>query len=99
MPSNPATERFWTGRIFDERERAATHYEAAIESSQRIGARPHLVRTQYAYGRMLLDADPTSSDERGTAREMLARAEATAGELGLKRLLEQNSRLLSQLPG
>ena len=41
-----------------ERERAAIHYQAAIESNQRIGARPHLARTQYAYARMLLEADP-----------------------------------------
>ena len=71
-----------------ERERAAAHYEAAIESDQRIGARPHLARTQYAYARMLLEVDPIAPDERGRARELLARAEATARELGMKRLLE-----------
>jgi N-acetylglutamate synthase-like GNAT family acetyltransferase len=72
----------------EERERAAIHYEAAMESSQRIGARPHLARTQHAYARMLLGADPISSAERGRARELLACSEATARELGIKRLLE-----------
>jgi tetratricopeptide (TPR) repeat protein len=71
-----------------ERERAATHYEAAMESSWRIGARPHLARIECAYARMLLDADSISSGERGRARELLARAEVTARELGMKRLLE-----------
>jgi tetratricopeptide (TPR) repeat protein len=82
-----------------EREKAATHYEFAMESSQRIGARPYLARTQYAYGRMLLDACPTSPGEREHARELLGRAEAAAGELGMERLLGETSRLLSQLAG
>jgi len=71
-----------------ERERAAAHYEAALESDHRIGARPHLARTQYAYARMLLEADPIAPDERERARELLTHAEATARELGMKRLLE-----------
>jgi hypothetical protein len=72
----------------EERERAAAHYEAAMESSRRIGARPHLARTQYAYARMLLNAAPISGDEQGRIREMLAGAEVTARELGMKRLLD-----------
>jgi DNA-binding winged helix-turn-helix (wHTH) protein/tetratricopeptide (TPR) repeat protein len=72
----------------EEREKAAAHYEAAMESSRRIGARPHLARTQYAYARMLLNAAPISGDEQGRIREMLAGAEATARELGMKRLLD-----------
>jgi tetratricopeptide (TPR) repeat protein len=72
----------------EERETAAAHYETAIESDQRIGARPHLARTQYAYARMLLEADPIASDKRERARELLAGAEATARELGMQRLLE-----------
>jgi tetratricopeptide (TPR) repeat protein len=71
-----------------ERERAAIHYEAAIGSNQRIGARPHLARTEYAYARMLLQTDPIASDEHGRARDLLARAEATARELGMTRLVE-----------
>jgi len=71
-----------------ERERAAAHYEAAMESSQRIGARPHLARTQCAYARMILDAESIPADERGRAGDLLARAETTARELGMKRLLE-----------
>jgi hypothetical protein len=82
-----------------ERSRAATHYEASMESSRRIGARPYLARTQHAYGRLLLDADSVSPDERERARDLLARAEAAAGELGMRRLLAETSRLLSQLVG
>jgi tetratricopeptide (TPR) repeat protein len=74
--------------IRGERERAAAHYEAAMESSQRIGAGPHLARTRYAYARMLLESDPIAPDELGRARELLARAETTARELGMQRLLE-----------
>jgi tetratricopeptide (TPR) repeat protein len=72
----------------EERERAADHYQAAMESSRRIGARPHLARTEYAYARMLLGADSISADEEGRARDLLGHAEATARELGMKRLLE-----------
>jgi len=72
----------------EERERAAVHYRAAIESEQRIGARPYLARTQHAYARMLLGADSVEPDQRDRAQELLARAEATARELGLQRLLE-----------
>jgi len=68
----------------EERERAAAHYEAAMKSSQRIGAMPHLARTQYAYARMILDADPIAWNERARGRELLARAEAMAQELGMK---------------
>jgi DNA-binding winged helix-turn-helix (wHTH) protein/tetratricopeptide (TPR) repeat protein len=71
-----------------ERERAEAHYRAAMESSQRIGARPHLARTQYHYARMLLDAETVSRDQLGRARELLARAEAAARELGMNHLVE-----------
>jgi DNA-binding winged helix-turn-helix (wHTH) protein/tetratricopeptide (TPR) repeat protein len=72
----------------EERGRAAVHYQAAMETNQRIGARPHLARTQYAYARMLLETDAISADESGRARDLLARVEATARELGMKRLVE-----------
>jgi hypothetical protein len=72
-----------------ERERAAAHYEAALESSRRIGARPQLARTQRAYAQMLLAGEPVPAEERRRARELLTGAEATARELGMNRLLEQ----------
>jgi tetratricopeptide (TPR) repeat protein len=72
-----------------EREGAAAHYEAALESSRRIGARPHLARSQRAYAQMLLAGEPVAADQRRRARELLEQAQTTARELGMNRLLEQ----------
>jgi tetratricopeptide (TPR) repeat protein len=72
-----------------EREGAAAHYEAALESSRRIGARPHLARSQRAYAQILLAGEPVSADRRRRARELLEQAQTTARELGMNRLLEQ----------
>ncbi|MBW1687985.1 MAG: hypothetical protein JRS35_23355 [Deltaproteobacteria bacterium] len=68
---------------------AEAHYEAALESSRRIGARPQLARTQRAYAQMLLADESAATEERRRARELLTEAQATARELGLNRLLEQ----------
>jgi DNA-binding winged helix-turn-helix (wHTH) protein/tetratricopeptide (TPR) repeat protein len=67
---------------------AETHYEAALDSSRRLGARPYLARTQYEYARMLLRREGSSSDQLKRARELLAQAQRTAEELGLRLLLE-----------
>jgi hypothetical protein len=70
------------------RSQAAVHYEAAVEAERRMGARPHLARTEYAFARMLLGGDSTSTADRQRARDLLAHAERTAQDLGLKRILE-----------
>jgi tetratricopeptide (TPR) repeat protein len=84
--------QFVLGRLAQtcgERERAAAHYEAALQSSRRIGARSHLARTQRAYAQMLLAVEPVPAGDRRRARELLSEAVATARELGMNRLLEQ----------
>jgi len=76
-----------------ERETATTHFEAALESSRRIGARPHLARTQYEYARMLLAIEPGSRGDPARGHELLAEAETTARELGMKQLHERVRRM------
>ena len=76
-----------------EAETAAAHFETALESNRRIGARPHLARTQYEYARMLLAAEPASRGDRGRGHELLAEAETTARELRMKQLHEQLRRI------
>jgi len=81
-----------------EREEAAAHYEVALESSRRIDARPQLARTQRAYAQMLLAGEPVAAGARRRARELLTEAQATARELGLKRLLEQVRQVENRKP-
>jgi DNA-binding winged helix-turn-helix (wHTH) protein/tetratricopeptide (TPR) repeat protein len=71
-----------------QRDQAAVHYEAAVESERRMGVRPQLARTEYAYARMLLGGESTSPADRRRARGLLASAEKTAQDLGLRRMLE-----------
>jgi DNA-binding winged helix-turn-helix (wHTH) protein/tetratricopeptide (TPR) repeat protein len=75
-----------------ERDRAAAHYEAALEAAGRMGARPHRARIQVEYARMLLSVDATGPGER-RARELLASAAQAARELGMKGLLERTERV------
>ena len=72
-----------------ENERAAAHFEAALETNRRIGARPHLARAQTECAGMLLDDENASHADRERAHELLAQAEATARELGMSPLLER----------
>ena len=82
-----------------EAETAAAHFEAALESSRRIGARPHLARTQYEYARMIIGAEPTSRGNLARARELLTEAETTARELGMSQLLERVRGIRAKNPG
>ena len=68
----------------------------ALEANRRIGARPHLARTQYEYAQRLLGAENTSHADLARARELLAQAEATARELGMHPLLERVQRIGTQ---
>ncbi len=70
-----------------EDDMAVAHYEAALLSCRRIGAQPHLARTQYEYAKMLLTRASRSPERARRADELMARAEATAQELGLRHLL------------
>jgi DNA-binding winged helix-turn-helix (wHTH) protein/tetratricopeptide (TPR) repeat protein len=76
--------------VLGRREEAIQHFEAALETNKRMGARPALARTQLQYARLLLrerGSQVPGSDE-GRARELLSGAEATARALGMIPVLE-----------
>ncbi len=68
-------------------EVAARHFEAALETNRRMGARLCLARTEYDYAAMLRARGEPG--DRKKADGLLAAAAATANELGLERLAEQ----------
>jgi hypothetical protein len=68
-----------------ERERAEGHFIEALGMHERMGARPWTVRTQVAYAEMLLRR--RRRGDRALARDLLASAGATAGELGMAPVL------------
>jgi hypothetical protein len=65
---------------------AARHFEVALEETQRVGARPFIALTQAAYGAMLARWGVTS--ERQRARQLLADAQQTAQQLGMKQVCD-----------
>jgi tetratricopeptide (TPR) repeat protein len=64
-----------------ERETAEGHFIEALAMHGRMGTRPWTVRTQVAYADLLLRR--RSRGDLGRARDLLAAAGATAGELGM----------------
>jgi hypothetical protein len=62
-------------------EEAAAHYENALSTNRRLGARPWLAHTQEDYARMLLDRRETQDARR--ARSLLEDALATYVDLGM----------------
>jgi predicted ATPase/class 3 adenylate cyclase len=66
---------------------AARHFEVALESTKRIGARPYLALTQGAYGAMLARRGATLDRQR--ARQLLADALQAAQELGMNQLYDE----------
>jgi hypothetical protein len=70
-----------------EWDAARAHFEAAREAARGLGARPTLVRTDIDEARMLLARDGEA--DRRAADELLSRAHALAGELGLTRIQER----------
>jgi predicted ATPase/class 3 adenylate cyclase/DNA-binding CsgD family transcriptional regulator len=65
---------------------AAQHFEAALAMNTRMGARPWLAHTQYAYATMLLARHQPGDADKATA--LLDAALSTARDLGM-RALEQ----------
>src|SRR5262249_5199208 len=63
---------------FDEGSR---HFEDALASSERAGARPYVARTQLEYAVLLLERAAPGDAER--ARTLLAEARTIAGALGM----------------
>ena len=74
-----------------EDERAARHYELALEADARIGAELWLAHTRVDYARLLV-----RQGETGRARALLDQALETAGRLGLVALAERAHPLRDQ---
>jgi tetratricopeptide (TPR) repeat protein len=68
-------------------EKAAQHFEDALTMNSRMGARPCVARTRYAYGGMLLRRG--RPEDRAKAHEFLEGALEIAEELGMKPLGDQ----------
>jgi ATP/maltotriose-dependent transcriptional regulator MalT len=62
-------------------ERAAQHFEAALDLNERMGARPYLARTQTAYAALLLARGQRS--DRSHARALVEAALQTYMDLGM----------------
>jgi DNA-binding NarL/FixJ family response regulator len=75
-------------------EEAEQHFEAALVMNVRMGARPWLAHTQHQYGVMLLTRSQPGDGEK--AISLLAEAQMTAGELGMRALEERLMALLDQ---
>jgi tetratricopeptide (TPR) repeat protein len=87
-------------------EPAVQHFEAALRMHQRMGARPFVARTQYAYAAMLVARN--APGDAAQAQALLAMARTTAEELQMQglmpHLLEMHSRIppvlrLDDVPG
>jgi hypothetical protein len=70
---------------------AVLHFESAMEMNARMGARPHLARSQAECGGALRARSGPGDSER--ARELIARAQATADDLGMKPLARRLAEL------
>ena len=75
---------------------AARHFEVALESSERISARPYLALAQGAYGILLARRGATLDRQR--ARQLLTDALKTARELGMNQLYDEVVATQSGLP-
>ncbi len=74
---------------------AEAHFEAALAMNARIGARPHLLSTSYAYARML--ATTSDGSRRARAHGMLQQAQLEASALGMTSLATRCATLLRTL--
>ena len=71
--------------LLGERERAVLHFEAAVRTAQRLGARPYLARACESYANLLLGGAHPRKRERDRAAELQQLAEETLREMGLRR--------------
>ena len=78
-------------------ENAELHFEDALTSHTRAGARPWLAHTQHEYARALLSRN--AKGDREKAGELLAAALDTAGETGMKALTMKALDLVMQAQG
>jgi DNA-binding CsgD family transcriptional regulator len=73
---------------------AAQHFEDALTMNARMGARPWLAHTQYAYTTMLLARNQPGDGDKATA--LLDSALVTARELGMRALEERLTARMGQ---
>jgi tetratricopeptide (TPR) repeat protein len=88
----------WLGMLATTMQRwdsAADHFEAALETNARIGARPFLARSQHEYTRMLVERGDLGDSEK--AKALLIEATATYRELGMPTFLEDAEELKGKL--
>jgi len=74
---------------------AVEHFEAAIETNARVGARPYLARSQHEYARMLIERNESGDKEK--AQQLLTEAATTYRDLGMPTFLEDAEELLAKL--
>ena len=80
--------------ILQNPKHLVAHFEDAIETNARIGARPYLARSQHEYARMLIERGDSGDKEK--AKEFLTEATATYRELGMPTFLEEAETLLEK---
>ncbi len=88
----------WLGLLAGTLKRwddAVAHFEAAIETNARVGARPFLARSQHEYARMLIERG--DSGDKDKAKTLLTEATATYRELGMPTFLEKAEELMNHL--
>ena len=88
----------WLGLLAGTLKRwdnAVAHFEAAIETNARVGARPYHARSQHEYARMLIERGDSGDKEK--TKELLTQATATYRELGMPTFLEKAGELLNKL--
>jgi hypothetical protein len=77
-------------------EPAVQHFEAALRMHQRMGARPFVARTQYAYAAMLIARN--APGDAAQAQALLALARTTAEALQMQGLIPHLLELHSRIP-
>ena len=77
-------------------EPAVQHFEAALSMQQRMGARPFVARTQYAYAAMLVARN--APGDAAQAQTLLALACATTQDLQMQGLMPHLQELQSRIP-
>jgi hypothetical protein len=81
--------------LLEDDQTATRHFDAALERSAILRARPIEARVQCEYGEFL--ASRGGRAVRDQARDLLRRADATAQELGMMGIVERASRALERL--
>ena len=77
-------------------EPAVQHFEAALSMHQRMGARPFVARTQYAYAAMLVARN--APGDAAQAQALLTLAHTTAQDLQMQGLMPSLLEMQSRVP-